>query len=80
MDNWYPVSLAPRNGTPVNLWIEDKQAPPASPVTSGAWEHDDITERSHWRDFRTRYGTHTDLDRHIRGWRPLPRVLQSRGG
>jgi hypothetical protein len=49
MDNWYPVRLAPRDGTPVILWIEDQEAPPSYPVTVGAWEHDDITGRSHWR-------------------------------
>jgi hypothetical protein len=80
MDNWYPVRLAPRDGTPVILWIEDQEAPPSYPVTVGAWEHDDITGRSHWRVFGARYGTHTYFDQHIAGWRPLPRVLQSRGG
>jgi hypothetical protein len=80
MDNWYPVRLAPRDGTPVILWIEDQEAPPSYPVTVGAWEHDDITGRSHWRVFGARYGTHTYFDRHIVGWRPRPRVLQSRGG
>jgi hypothetical protein len=28
MDDWYPVRLAPRNGTPVILWIEDEEARP----------------------------------------------------
>lgn len=27
-----------------------------------------------------RYGTHTYFDQHIVGWRPLPRIQQSRGG
>ena len=43
MDDWYPVRLAPRNGTPVNVWIEDNEAPPTYPVTTGVWETDDIT-------------------------------------
>jgi len=48
MDDWYPVRLAPQDGTPVNLWIEDAEAPPTYPVTVGVWETDDITRRSHW--------------------------------
>jgi hypothetical protein len=38
MDNWYPVRLEPRDGRPVNLWIEDPDAPPAYPVTVGVWK------------------------------------------
>jgi hypothetical protein len=49
MNDWYSKRLAPRDGTPVILWIEDQEAPPVYPVTVGAWEHDDITGRSHWR-------------------------------
>jgi hypothetical protein len=80
MEDWYPVRLAPRDGTPVILWIEDQDAPPAYPVTVGVWERDDITGRRHWRVFGARYGTHTYFDQHIVGWRPLPRFRQSRGG
>jgi predicted DNA-binding WGR domain protein len=58
MDEWYLVRLAPRDGTPVILWIGDEEAPPAYPVTVGAWETDDITRRSYWRVFAARYGTH----------------------
>ena len=57
MDNWYPQRLAPRDGTPVILWIEDEEAPPTYPVTVGTWETDDMTGRSHWRVFGARYGT-----------------------
>ena len=77
IEDWYPVRLGPRDGTPVILWIEDQEAPPAYPVTVGAWEHDDITGRSHWRVFGARYGTHTYFDQHIVGWRPLPRVYRA---
>jgi hypothetical protein len=73
MEDWYPVRLAPRDGTLVNLWIEDPDAPPAYPVTVGVWETDDMTEASYWRVFGARYGTHTYFDQHIVGWRPLPR-------
>jgi hypothetical protein len=74
MDNWYPQRLAPRDGTPVNLWIEDEEAPPTYPVTVGVRETDDMTGASYWRVFGGRFGTHTYFDRHIVGWRPLPRV------
>ena len=72
MQDWYPVRLAPRNGRPVILWIEDAEAPPTYPVTVGAWETDDMTGRSYWRVFGAPYGTHAYFDRHIVGWRPLP--------
>jgi hypothetical protein len=77
MDDWYPVRLAPRDGTPVILWMEDAEAPPTYPVTVGVWETDDITRRSHWRVFGARYGTHTYFDQHIVGWRPLPRIYRA---
>jgi hypothetical protein len=35
MNDWYPVRLAPRDGTPVILWVEDVEAPPTYPVTVG---------------------------------------------
>jgi hypothetical protein len=77
MREWDPVSTAPRDGTPVNLWIEDTDAPPTYPVTVGVWETDDMTGLSHWRVFGARYGTHTYFDQHIVGWRPLPRVYRA---
>jgi len=76
MHDWYPVRLAPRDGTPVNLWIEDEEAPPTYPVTVGVWETDDMTGASYWRVFGGRFGTHTYFDQHIVGWRPLPRVYR----
>ncbi len=42
MDRWLDVSAAPRDGTPVILWIDDDEAPPAFLVTVGAWEEDSI--------------------------------------
>jgi hypothetical protein len=67
MREWDPVNTAPRDGTPVNLWIEDGEAPPTYPVTVGVWETDDMTGLSHWRVFGARYGTHTYFDQHIVG-------------
>jgi hypothetical protein len=43
MEDWYPKRLAPRDGTPVILWIEDEEALPTYPVTVGVWETDDMT-------------------------------------
>jgi hypothetical protein len=77
MLDWYPVRLAPRDGTPVILWIEDEEAPPAYPVTVGVWVTDDMMERSYWRVFGAPYGTHTYFDWHVVGWRPLPRVYRA---
>jgi len=80
MEEWYPRRLAPRDGTPVILWIEDEEAPPTYPVTVGVWETDDMTGRSHWRVFGGRFGNHIYFDQHVVGWRPLPRTWQSRDG
>jgi hypothetical protein len=35
MNDWYPKRLAPRDGTPVILWIKNEEAPPTYPVTVG---------------------------------------------
>ena len=74
IEDWYPVRLAPRDGTPVILWIEDEEALPAYPVTVGVWGTDDMMGLGHWRVFGDRYGTHIYFDRHVIGWRPLPRI------
>jgi hypothetical protein len=59
---WLDVSAAPRDGSPVLLWIQDDEAAPDFPVTVGFW-----------RVFSAR-GPSTYFDLHARGWRPLPRV------
>jgi hypothetical protein len=74
MEDWYPARLAPRDGTPVILWIEDANAPPVFPVTVGVWETDDIMGTSYWRVFAKAYGTDCYFDQHIVGWKPLPRI------
>ncbi len=51
MNDWLPVRLAPRDGTPVILWIKDEEATPTYPVTVGVWETNDITRRRYWRVF-----------------------------
>jgi hypothetical protein len=74
MREWYPVSVAPREGTPIILWLEDPDAPPVYPVTVGVWETDDMTGTSYWRVFGAIYGTHVYFDYHVRGWMPLPHL------
>ena len=39
---WRSVSTAPRDGSPVLLWIEDIDAPPVYPVTVGVWTVDHL--------------------------------------
>jgi hypothetical protein len=71
---WYPVSVALRDGTPIILWLEDPDAPPVYPVTVGVWETDDMTGTSYWRVFGAIYGTRVYFDDHVRGWMPLPHL------
>jgi hypothetical protein len=70
---WLDVSAAPRDGSPILLWIQDDEAAPDFPVTVGFWETDTIFEVGFWRVFSAR-GPSTYFDQHVRGWRPLPRV------
>lgn len=72
MDRWLDVSAAPRDGTPIILWIDDDEAPPAFPGTVGAWKVDPIAGLSYWRVFGTEDGTSLYFDQHVRGWMPLP--------
>ena len=74
LSKWLSVSAAPRDGTPVILWIADNEAPPTYPVTVGVWETDDITGASYWRVFGDPFGVHTYFDQHVMGWKPLPRI------
>jgi hypothetical protein len=73
MNKWLSVSAAPRDGTPVILWIYDHDAPPDYPVTVGVWETDDITGASYWRVFGAKDASFY-FDQHIMGWKPLPRI------
>jgi hypothetical protein len=70
---WLDVSAAPRDGSPILLWIQDDEAAPDFPVTVGFWETDTIFEVGFWRVFSAGSPS-TYFDQHVRGWMPLPRV------
>jgi len=77
---WQAASTAPRDGTPVILWIEDEHAPPSYPVTVGVWVADEIWKQSHWRVIAQEFATTIHFDRHIRGWMPLPKPATGEKG
>ncbi len=68
---WSPISAAPRDGTPVILWMAEDEIPPVLPLTVGFWTIDSEAGVSCWRLF----GDHSRFcsDGQIRGWRPLLR-------
>jgi len=68
---WFPVSAAPRNGTPVILWLAEDDAPPVLPLTVGFWTINPAAGVGYWRIFGDppRFCS----NRHIRGWKPLLR-------
>jgi hypothetical protein len=69
---WSPVSAAPRDGTPVILWMAKDEAPPSLPLTVRFWTTNPKAGVGYWRIFGDppRFCS----DRQIRGWRPLLRV------
>jgi hypothetical protein len=69
---WLDVSAAPRDGTPILLWLEDDESPPAFPVTVGTWEVDARAGLSFWRVFGAKDETTFYFDQNVRGWKPLP--------
>jgi hypothetical protein len=66
---WLDVSAAPRDGSPILLWIQDDEDPPNFPVTVGFWEANTIFEIGIWRVFSAS-GSSTYFDQHVRGWKP----------
>ena len=68
---WYPISAAPRDGTPVILWMAKDHDPPALPLTAGFWIFNPRAAMGYW----TIFGDHPRFcsDRQIRGWKPLLR-------
>jgi len=51
--NWHPVSAAPRDGTPVILWIDGDEALPHTATTVGFWVTNHLAGISYWRTFET---------------------------
>jgi hypothetical protein len=69
--DWSEISTAPRDGTPVILWLDRDDAPPDFPLTVGFWTSSPQAGVSYWKLFGEppRFCS----DRQIRGWRPLLR-------
>jgi hypothetical protein len=65
---WYPISTAPRDGTPVILWTAEDDDPPVVPLIVGFWTINPAGV-GYWRIFGDppRFCS----DRQIRRWRPL---------
>jgi hypothetical protein len=70
-EGWSPIGAAPRDGTPVILWLEEDEMPPVFPEPVGFWTVNPQAGVGYWRLFGDppRFCS----DRHIRGWRPCLR-------
>jgi hypothetical protein len=68
-EGWSPISAAPRDGTPVILWMIENETSPEVPEPVGCWMLNAVTGIGYWRIFGDppRFCS----DRQIRGWRPL---------
>jgi hypothetical protein len=69
---WSSISAAPRDGTPVILWMAEDDVPPVLPLTAGFWTISPKADVGYWRIFGD--PPRCCSDRQIRGWRPLLRV------
>jgi hypothetical protein len=49
--DWRSVDFAPRDGTPIVLWLKHDEAPPVYPVTVGFWITRDPLEIRRWLIF-----------------------------
>jgi len=70
-EGWSPISTAPRDGTPVILWMVEDDAPPEVPQSVGYWTLNPKVGLGYWRLFGDppRFCS----DRLIKAWRPLLR-------
>jgi hypothetical protein len=68
---WFPVSTAPRDGTPVVLWMVEDEMPPALPLIGGYWTVNTATGLGGWRIFGAAEGQPFRVDEQIQGWKPL---------
>jgi hypothetical protein len=69
--DWSSIGAAPRDGTPVILWLEEDETPPVLPEPVGFWTVNPQAGVGYWRLFGDppRFCS----DRHIHGWRPCLR-------
>lgn len=68
-DGWRPVTVAPRDGTPVILWLAEEGTPPVLPKAVGYWIFNPRAGIGYWRLFGE--PSRVCSDRQIRGWKPL---------
>ena len=68
---WFLISAAPRDGTPVILWMIEDETPPEVPLSVGYWTLNPKAGIGYWRLFGDppRFCS----DRQIRGWKLLLR-------
>ncbi|WP_201864708.1 hypothetical protein [Microvirga soli] len=73
--DWCPITAAPRDGTPIVLWMIESEAPPEIPQPVGYWALSPKAGIGYWRLFGDppRFCS----DRQIRGWKPLLRDHQA---
>lgn len=69
--DWSPISAAPRDGTPVILWMAADETPPVLPLAVGFWTISPEAGMGYWRLFGD--PPRSCSDRQIRGWKPLLR-------
>lgn len=70
---WSPVETAPRDGTPLVLWMVADETPPALPPTVGYWTFNTATRVSGWRILGAAESLPFRVDGQIQGWKPLLR-------
>lgn len=71
--DWTPVSAAPRDGTPVVLWLSEDADPPVLPLTVGFWTVDPATGAGGWQIFGRDDSPRAVSDSQIRRWKALLR-------
>jgi len=67
--DWAPVATAPRDGTPVILWLAEEDTAPERPQAVGYWTLNPQAGIGYWRLFGD--PPRVCSDRQIRGWKPL---------
>ena len=67
--DWLPIRAAPRDGTPVILWMANEENPPVLPLIVGFRTGNPLTGVGRWQTFGE--SPRSCSDRDIRGWLPL---------